>query len=89
MSKIAALMLDELKEAMTEKLITLEYDQSVCDYLAKKCDGGKRGARELRNAIRREIENKIVDLVIENSEGSISSISVSADTEIKLECRLA
>jgi len=89
MSKIAALMLDELKEAMTEKLITLEYDQSVCDYLAKKCDGGKRGARELRNAIRREIENKIVDLVIENSEGSISSISVSADTEIKLECKLA
>ena len=84
MSKIAGLMLDELKEAMKEKLITLEFDKSICDYLAKKCDSGKRGARELRNLIRREIESKIVDVIVEKGEGGISCISLSAEDEIKI-----
>ena len=56
----------------------------MCDYLAEKCDGGKRGARELRNLIRREIENKIVDIIVDNAEGSISAITASAKDEIKL-----
>ena len=77
LSKIAALMLDELKEALLEKLIELKYDDATCEYLAEKCEGGKRGARELRNYIRREIEAKIVDIVIDNAEGSISSVSVA------------
>ena len=86
LSKIAALMLDELKEAMKEKLIDLSFDEKTCLYLAKKCDGSKRGARELRNIIRREIENKIVDLVISSGEGTISSISITADNEIVITC---
>ena len=78
LSKIAALMLDELKEALSEKLIELSYNDDTCKYLAQKCAGGKRGARELRNYIRREIEAKIVDIVIDNPEGSISTVSVTA-----------
>ena len=78
LSKIAALMLDELKEALSEKLIELSYNDDACKYLAQKCVGGKRGARELRNYIRREIEAKIVDIVIDNPEGSISTVSVTA-----------
>ena len=84
MSDIAALMLDELKAALSEKLIVLNYDKKICDYLAEKCVGSKRGAREIRNLIRREIENKIVDIVVENSEGSISSVTVTADKEIEI-----
>ena len=86
LSEIAALMLDELKEAMKEKLIDLSFDEKTCLYLAKKCDGSKRGARELRNIIRREIENKIVDLVISLGEGTISNISITADNEIVITC---
>ena len=86
LSEIAALMLDELKEAMKEKLINLSFDEKTCLYLAKKCDGSKRGARELRNIIRREIENKIVDLVISLGEGTISNISITADNEIVITC---
>ena len=78
LSKIAALMLDELKEALSEKLIELSYNDDTCKYLAQKCAGGKRGARELRNYIRREIEAKIVDIVIDNPEGSISIVTVTA-----------
>ena len=82
LEKISALMLDELKDALKEKLIELTYDNSVCSYLAKKCVGSKRGARELRNSIRREIENKIVDIIVDNSEGSIKAIKVSAESDI-------
>ncbi len=89
LSSIAALMLDELKEALAEKLIELEYDKKTCLYLAEKCDGSKRGARELRNTIRREIENKIVDIIVENQEGSISSVSVTAENGIKIDIRKA
>ncbi len=83
--KISALMLDELKEALKEKLIDLNYDDKACKYLAAKCVGGKWGARELRNAIRREIENKIVDIIVDNSEGSIKTIAISADNELKFD----
>ena len=85
MAKIAALMLDELKEALSEKLIEIKYDDKICEYLAKKCVVGKRGARELRNAIRREVEDKIVDFIVENAEGSIKTILLSADDNIKIE----
>ncbi len=78
LAKIAVLMLDELKEALSEKLIELCYDDDTCQYLAQKCVGGKRGARELRNYIRREIESRVVDIVVDNPEGSISSVTVTA-----------
>ncbi len=77
MTDIAALMLDELKEALSDKLIKLDYDKTTCEYLAEKCVGGKQGAREIRNLIRREIENKIVDIVVEKGEGNVKQISVS------------
>ncbi len=85
LSEIAALMLDELKEALKEKLIEVKFDKKVCKYLAKKCVGSKRGARELRNAIRREIETKIVDEVVENAEGSIKTVKISAADEVKID----
>ena len=87
--KISELMLDELKEALKEKLIEFKYNNSVCKYLAQKCVGGKRGARELRNAIRREIENKIVDIIVDNSEGSISEIIVGFKDELKFDIKKA
>ena len=89
LTKIAALMLDELKDALKEKLIEFSYDKKLCEYLADKCDGGKRGARELRNLIRRELENKIVDIIIDNSEGSISAIKTTAKEKPVIETVMA
>ena len=88
MIKITSLMLEELKVALKEKLIDLEFDNSVCDYIAKKCGSGKRGAREIRNIIRREIENQIVDAIIENGEGGIKAISLTANEKINLEVKI-
>ena len=89
LTKIAALMLDELKEALSDKLIKFSYDDKLCRYLADKCDGGKRGARELRNLIRREIENKIVDIIVDSSEGGIDKIIATAKDEIVIKTEKA
>lgn len=84
LSKIAAIMLDELKDSLKERLIEFSYDESVCRYLSDKCGGGKRGARELRNIIRREIENRAVDIIVERGEGNLKKLTVTADSEIRM-----
>ena len=85
LAKIAELMLTELKDSLSERLIDFKFDNSVCTYLAEKCGNGKRGARELRNTIRREIENKLVDIIVDNGEGSIKSLNCTAAPDIKIE----
>ena len=83
--KIAALMLDELKASLAEKLIDFSYDENVCRFLAEKCGNGKKGARELRNVIRKNLENRIVDIIVDSGEGGIKAINCTADPDIKIE----
>ena len=86
--KIAALMLDELKASLAEKLIDFSYDEAVCRLLAEKCGNGKKGARELRNVIRKNLENRIVDIIVDSGEGGISLIAATAPNgEIKLDIK--
>ncbi len=82
--QISAIMLGELKEALTDKNIELNYDNSICEYLADKCNGSKRGARDLRSTIRREIEDVVVNHIIERGEGAIKTISVSYKDDVKI-----
>ncbi len=84
LQKIASIMLDEFKASLKEKLIDFSYDKSVCGYLAEKCDGVKKGARELRNLIRREIEAPIVDIIIEKGEGNLKQITASYNEKIEI-----
>ncbi len=79
LAKISALLLDELSLALEEKRISFVYDNTVCQYIAQKCNNTKTGAREIRNIIRREIENKLVDVII--SDDKISGISATIDDE--------
>ena len=74
--KISVLLLNELKSSLKEKPIDLTWTDDVPAYLAKKAIGGTRGARDLRNIIRKEIEDKIATIIIDNFEESISAISV-------------
>ena len=77
LSRISALMLDEIKMAMSYKGIELTYNDKVCLLIAEKCQGGKSGARELRNYIRRNIEDKIVALLIDENTASVSKIALT------------
>ena len=71
LKKIAKIMI-------LERHIDLKADDSVIDFVVGNADTAKTGARELRNVIRRNIEDKIVDMVIEK-EDAISEISVTVD----------
>ncbi len=84
MEKIAALMLDELVAVMAEKDITVTYDKSVCKELYKLAGGGKHGARDLRNQIRRNIEDKIVEILLDSAENGVSEIKITAKNGIKV-----
>ncbi|WP_407720516.1 ATP-dependent Clp protease ATP-binding subunit [Ruminococcus sp. JE7B6] len=79
--KIAGLMLAEYVSTLEEKHISFTYDDKACEYLAEKSCGGKSGARDLRNTIRREVEEKIAEAMISSENGSLSSIHVTSDGE--------
>lgn len=79
--KIAHLMLNEYVTSLQERSIKLVYDENATAWLAKHSVGGKSGARDLRNLIRRQVEDKIASLIVENHDEPIAGISVTADEE--------
>ena len=84
--KIAGLMLTELKDSLKEKAIELSWTDDVLKYLAEKSVGGKRGARDLRSVIRKEIEDKIATIIIDNAETPVSAIAITAaDGKVELD----
>lgn len=79
---IAVLMLDELVPSLKDKGIDLIYDDSVPVYLAKLAYGSKKNARGLRDAVRREIEERLANAIVFNQGKPITSISITAGDEI-------
>ncbi len=77
-ARIAALMLDEMKEPLAEKNITITYDQPALDLIAEKSFGKPYGARDIRRVIRQDIEDKVAELII-NDSSDISSIDITAE----------
>ncbi len=77
--KIAILMLDEFKEPLRDKGITFTYTDEAVAELAKDSVGGTRGARDLRNNIRRKVEDKIAEKIIDNIDTPVTSITVDVN----------
>ena len=77
--RIASLMLSEYVETLREKGIEFRYDDSACRYLAEKSCSGSSGARDLRNLIRKEVEDKITEQMILRGDGGIAAIALSSD----------
>ena len=76
--KIAELMMSELRDAMKEKDISLEYDDSVISYLVEKSYSIAYGARNLRRTIQKDIENKIAAGIVEHYSSSVRRVGVTA-----------
>ena len=79
--KIANLMLSEYVPTLEEKHIKFTFDDKACEYLAEKSCSGKSGARDLRNTIRREVEEKIASAMIESGNGNLTAMNVTSDGE--------
>lgn len=77
--KIAVLMLDEFKEPLRDKGITFTYTDEAVAELAKESVGGTRGARDLRNNIRRKVEDKIAEKIIDNIDTPVTSITLDVE----------
>lgn len=84
-ASIAGLMLDEMKEPLSEKDIRFNYDKKACKLIAKKAYGGKFGARDIRKVIRKEVEDKIANIIIDAGEYGISAIALTAGKELKFD----
>ena len=76
-SKIAKLMLNDLKKVIDEKGIEFSFDDCVCEHIAEMSISGKSGARDIRNNIRKKIEDRVVDIIIESGEKLSDGISVT------------
>ena len=84
-AEIAALMLDEMKEPLADKEITLTYTKEALELIAEKSFGKPYGARDIRRVIRQDVEDKIAELVIERAS-EIAELAVSAkDGELAVE----
>jgi len=79
--QIAKIMLDELQDAIKDKLINLKYDESILDYLTKKAYSQVYGARNLRRLIQKEVEDRIASEMIANYENPIKQINLTAKDE--------
>ena len=77
--KIAALMMDEYRTALSERGIAFRYDDAACAWLAEHAIGGKSGARDLRNLIRKEVEDRIASAMIDAEGTPLSAIAITAD----------
>ena len=83
--KIAELLLTELKGSLKEKDITFKWTEEVSKYLAEKSHGGQRGARDLRNLIRKKIEDGVANIIIDNADSVVTGIAAEVtDGEIAL-----
>ena len=84
LEEIAVLNLKELETSLDEKNIRFIFTKAVAGYFAKECDSNKRGARDLRNMIRKEIEDKIINFMIENEDKLLKKITVDYNGIIKI-----
>ena len=77
---IAALMLNEMKEPLAEKNISITYTDEALKLIAEKSFGKPYGARDIRRVIRQEVEDKIAEIIIENASET-DTIAISANGE--------
>ncbi|MDY2677397.1 MAG: ATP-dependent Clp protease ATP-binding subunit [Oscillospiraceae bacterium] len=86
--KISDILINELRGPLQDKGIGLEVGNGVSEIIAEASNGGGRGARDIRRTIRKQIEDKITDILIDRAEEPVSIIEVTAvDGEIKVSYR--
>ncbi len=78
---IAEIMLDELRQSLLNRGLSLEIGEDVIPILVKKSFSVTYGARNLRRMIQTELEDPISDAIIASFESPISKILVTASED--------
>ncbi len=83
--KIAAILIEEFRQPLKDKGIDLVVGDGVCEIIAEKSEDGGRGARDIRRTIRKCVEDKVANILIDNAGTLVNEISVVAvDGEIEV-----
>ncbi len=84
-AKIAGLMLGEMREALEESAIKLEWTDEALKVIAEKSHGKRLGGRDIRRVIREEIEDKLSMEIVERGEGAVSACMIDgAEGELSI-----
>ena len=75
---IAALMLGEVRDVLSEKGTELSWDESVIDHLVKEAYSLTYGARNLRRVIQKQIEDALAERIVALRGEKINTVSLSA-----------
>ena len=74
-AEIAGLMLKETAAALSERGITLEWDDAALKIAAEKSHGKRYGARDIRRVLRDDVEDPIAALIVD-AEKPVSKIMI-------------
>ena len=77
--RIAALMLGELVSPLADKGIALAWDDKATEVIARLSVDGTRGARDLRNVIRRNVEDVITTRIVNGADKPFKAVNITAD----------
>ena len=75
---IATIMLGQLRDTLAENNIRLTWDDSLVDYLIEDSFSVKFGARNLRRAIEKQVEDELANRIIAAWKHPLSGAHVSA-----------
>lgn len=78
---IADIMLNELRDSLSARGLSLTWDDSLRQLLVKKAYSTTYGARNLRRTIQRELEDPISEAIIDSFEHPISAIQITVEND--------
>ena len=79
--QIIDLLLNQTKEALSSKEIFLNVTKEAKDYILEKGTDLKYGARPLRRAIQKYIEDEIAEMVFRNEVTAYQTITVTVEND--------
>ncbi|MCI7095658.1 MAG: ATP-dependent Clp protease ATP-binding subunit [Clostridiales bacterium] len=74
---IADIMLNELRQSLADRGLTLMCDEGVRGYLVQKAYSQVYGARNLRRTIQRDLEDPISEKIMDSFDAPISALRVT------------
>ena len=87
-TKIAAIMLEDLKRGVARAGITLTWDAAVPEKLAEDSFSVKFGARNLRRLIEKQVEDQATNLILDSCQTAITQLhALVRDGKVVVESR--
>ena len=79
--EIAKLMLSELVDPIADKGIEFTWDDKAIETIARLSVDGPRGARDLRNVIRRNVEDVITSKIVNSADDPVKAVRLTAEND--------